>query len=465
MFLWASSGIIRADSRTMVHGNSSALELWAGRADSAQAALDKNFWFSFAEIYYSTSARGETRNYWWQAHALDALVMGYRRTGSSFYTGRMIALYQGILSSGGFTDDYYDDMEWMALALLRAYEATQKQVYLNEANSLWQTIKGGWSDTPGGGGIQWRTAGIYKNVPANAPACILACKLYEDFGDTANLTWARKIHSWIRSNLVDTTTGVILDGITYNDTVASVNHGSYSYNYGTYLGASLYLYQITGDTSYLEEAVREADVADSIFAPTGGILKSEGTGDGGLFKGIYVYYLAKLIREPSLSDSLRARYEVFLLNNAESLWNSAQIPGTALFNDSWQQPPSGSVTLSEDLSGVTLLESVAAVFGDSAITEVRREGSTVPRTFHLYQNYPNPFNPSTDIKVSLKQAGAMSLMVYNVLGQVVDVVAQGYKPAGEYTYNVNMDKFASGVYFYTLRQGTGVITREMLLLK
>ncbi|MCL5020386.1 MAG: T9SS type A sorting domain-containing protein, partial [Bacteroidetes bacterium] len=132
---------------------------------------------------------------------------------------------------------------------------------------------------------------------------------------------------------------------------------------------------------------------------------------------------------------------------------------------SWQQPPSGSVTLSEDLSGVTLLESVAAVFGDSAITEVRREGSTVPRTFHLYQNYPNPFNPSTDIKVSLKQAGAMSLMVYNVLGQVVDVVAQGYKPAGEYTYNVNMDKFASGVYFYTLRQGTGVITREMLLLK
>jgi ribulose bisphosphate carboxylase small subunit len=59
----------------------------------------------------------------------------------------------------------------------------------------------------------------------------------------------------------------------------------------------------------------------------------------------------------------------------------------------------------------------------------------------------------------------MSLTVYTVLGQVVQVVDQGYKPAGEYIYNVNMDRFASGVYFYTLRQGTNSITKKMLLLK
>lgn len=51
------------------------------------------------------------------------------------------------------------------------------------------------------------------------------------------------------------------------------------------------------------------------------------------------------------------------------------------------------------------------------------------------------------------------------MGQVVDVVDQGYKPAGEYIYNVNMDRFASGVYFYTLRQGSNSITKKMLLLK
>lgn len=91
--------------------------------------------------------------------------------------------------------------------------------------------------------------------------------------------------------------------------------------------------------------------------------------------------------------------------------------------------------------------------------------NTVPTQFTLSQNYPNPFNPSTDIKVTLNNAGVMSLKIYNVLGQLVDVVAQGYKPAGAYSYNVNMDRFASGVYFYSLRQGSNVLTKKMLLLK
>lgn len=96
---------------------------------------------------------------------------------------------------------------------------------------------------------------------------------------------------------------------------------------------------------------------------------------------------------------------------------------------------------------------------------VHQTPNVVPTTFSLSQNYPNPFNPSTDMKVSLTHAGAISLTIYNVLGEVVKVVDQGYKPAGEYTYNINMDNFASGVYFYSLRQGANSITKKMLLLK
>lgn len=96
---------------------------------------------------------------------------------------------------------------------------------------------------------------------------------------------------------------------------------------------------------------------------------------------------------------------------------------------------------------------------------VHQTPKMIPTTFSLSQNYPNPFNPSTDIRVSLSHGGEMSLTIYNVLGQVVQVVDQGSRPAGEYTYNVNMDNFASGVYFYTLRQGAISITKKMLLLK
>jgi len=91
--------------------------------------------------------------------------------------------------------------------------------------------------------------------------------------------------------------------------------------------------------------------------------------------------------------------------------------------------------------------------------------STVPTEFGVSQNYPNPFNPSTSIKVSLQRSGEMSLKIYNLLGQVVQVVDEGTKQAGEYTYNVNMNRFVSGVYFYTLRQGTNSITKKMVLLK
>ncbi len=96
---------------------------------------------------------------------------------------------------------------------------------------------------------------------------------------------------------------------------------------------------------------------------------------------------------------------------------------------------------------------------------VRTVPNVVPSTFALSQNYPNPFNPSTDIQVDLKQAGIMSLKIYNVLGEVVKVVDQGEKPAGEYIYNINMDQFASGVYFYTLREGASSFTKKMMLLK
>jgi len=85
--------------------------------------------------------------------------------------------------------------------------------------------------------------------------------------------------------------------------------------------------------------------------------------------------------------------------------------------------------------------------------------------FDLSQNYPNPFNPSTDVKVSLKQSGGMSLKIYNVLGQLVKVVDQGYRAAGVYVYNVTMDNLSSGVYFYTLQQGSNTMTKKMLLLK
>jgi|YelNatPaOPRAMG01_1025707.scaffolds.fasta_scaffold13027_4 hypothetical protein len=92
--------------------------------------------------------------------------------------------------------------------------------------------------------------------------------------------------------------------------------------------------------------------------------------------------------------------------------------------------------------------------------------SGVPAKFELANNYPNPFNPSTTISFTVAQNGPTSLNIYNVLGQLVMTVYQGMAQAHvRYTYNVSLDNFASGVYFYSLRQGANVITKKMLLMK
>ncbi len=99
------------------------------------------------------------------------------------------------------------------------------------------------------------------------------------------------------------------------------------------------------------------------------------------------------------------------------------------------------------------------------ITGVKKPVEAILEKFALSNNYPNPFNPTTTVDISLPESGIMSLNIYNVLGQLIKVVDGGYKSAGDYNYLVNMDGFASGVYFYRLQQGSDVITKKMELLK
>ena len=102
----------------------------------------------------------------------------------------------------------------------------------------------------------------------------------------------------------------------------------------------------------------------------------------------------------------------------------------------------------------------------SSLTAVEQIPTTVPNEFKLYNAYPNPFNPSTNIKFNLAKSGYVSLKVYNMIGQLVRTIVDNvYKNKGEYEYNVSMDNLSSGVYFYTLTQGSQTLTKKMMLLK
>lgn len=89
----------------------------------------------------------------------------------------------------------------------------------------------------------------------------------------------------------------------------------------------------------------------------------------------------------------------------------------------------------------------------------------LPANFELVQNYPNPFNPSTVIEYSLPRGGNVSLIVYNVIGQEVAVLVDGYQSSGTYKITYNAANSPSGVYFYKLVHESGARTRKMMLVK
>jgi len=89
----------------------------------------------------------------------------------------------------------------------------------------------------------------------------------------------------------------------------------------------------------------------------------------------------------------------------------------------------------------------------------------VPTEFRLYQNYPNPFNPTTVISGQWTVDSKVRLVVYDVSGRQVRVLADGRYSAGFHSFTFKADGLASGVYFYRLTAGDFVATKAMMLLK
>lgn len=93
------------------------------------------------------------------------------------------------------------------------------------------------------------------------------------------------------------------------------------------------------------------------------------------------------------------------------------------------------------------------------------DNGALPVDYELAQNYPNPFNPTTVIEYALPRAGRVDLSVYNLLGQKVVTLVDGFREAGRHQVEFRADDLPSGVYFYRLTAEGVSATRKMLLLK
>jgi hypothetical protein len=83
----------------------------------------------------------------------------------------------------------------------------------------------------------------------------------------------------------------------------------------------------------------------------------------------------------------------------------------------------------------------------------------------LTQNSPNPFNPTTTIRYSITEPGWTRLIIFDILGRVVEPLVEGWREAGEYEVTFNASQMPSGVYFYRLETGSFSDVKKMLLTK
>lgn len=311
--------------------------------------------------------------YWWAAHAVDNYVDNYRRTGKTERLTKLTKMVNGAKARNGNTliNHFYDDMEWMALALLRACDlsASMKRQYWSQVVTLFDDIIGGWSDVDGGG-LHWNKNktgdGRYKTSCSNGPAMILAARLYQQTGEERYLEWAQRIYEYMytHNRFPD---GVIKDHATLED-----HEVTFSYNQGTWVGGLLELYKITGEEHYRTTATDLLDLLlfGKWYSPKGIMNERQNYNqdDGGMFKGIFVRYLTQWLLSGRLDSERQYRYTKWLLEQARAAELSAINKTWYIINPYWthQYNLDNDVhDTSRQQTGMMLME---------AIDELRRAG-------------------------------------------------------------------------------------------
>lgn len=147
-------------------------------------------------------------------------------------------------------------------------------------------------------------------------------------------------------------------------------------------------------------------------------------------------------------------------------------PNGGLWSFQWIAPEAATGTLTFYVAG-NAANNNGSTNGDYiyTITATVDEGSgvfgedPVPLSIELLRNYPNPFNPTTTVEFSLMQSGNVRLDVYNLLGQQVKSLWEGWMSQGLHSIRLDGSDLASGIYFTILRTPVGQKIHVMHLQK
>lgn len=276
---------------------------------------------------------------WWNsANGITALA----NAGRTLHTAAYDSIFSNTLIAAqrkfpNFRNEFYDDEGWWALAWIDVYNLHHEPQYLRMAESIFDDMKGGWSDTCGGG-IWWKKNEHYKNAIANELFLAVAVELATVHAGEARSTyldWAQREKTWFLASGMLNDRSLVNDGLT----AECKNNGrtTWTYNQGVILEGLAGLSQLTGDQAALAQASRIAEAANEHLTDSAGVLhdpcEPNCGADGIQFKGIFVRDLV-----PLLKAAPSPKLQTLLDRSANSAWTQAQTPGGQFACD-WAGPP------------------------------------------------------------------------------------------------------------------------------
>ncbi len=180
------------------------------------------------------------------------------------------------------------------------------------------------------------------------------------------------------------------------------------------------------------------------------------------------------------------------LNNTIFIWNDATISSSTiaqlydtLGNKLWNEngvvvsyPAIAYQTYTTDAQGgfiiggtvneFTLVAQQVSKYGKlgEVITSITQEYPVIlPSETMLFQNYPNPFNSSAIIQFQLAQESKISIDLYNVLGEKIKTIVEGFYSRGKHSINFSSENRPSGIYLYKLKTETESLTKKLIIIK
>ncbi|MGF6834598.1 putative alpha-1,6-mannanase (GH76 family) [Paenarthrobacter sp. TE4293] len=313
---------------------------WATRANQAARSVTRSFgrrllFVPGTHLGAVSIPTGTLRSvmgpwhYWWQAHYVDCLVDAGRRelaTKTKFdgdsrpSAGRLASRLVTTIRLRNllrFENHFYDDMAWLALSTLRLEKLAaetrkpgrRRNAYVRKRLTL-QFDSASTDDL--GGGTFWSTRRDFKNTPATAPVALY-------FARTGHRERAQSLVNWLNSKLLHPGRGVYQDGLRIRNGETVLEEAVYTYNQGPVLGALLEL----GGQQNLDRAAHLVEaVSRELTIPGTHVIRGDGTGDGGLFTGILVRYLALAGRDERLPEKTRGTARDLVHATAEAFWLS-----------------------------------------------------------------------------------------------------------------------------------------------